>query len=185
MAPAVAHAKSMAACKRLLALPEFERAQTLMIYLPLPKEVDVAPIALRAWQRDKTLAAPKILWDRRHMIPIVIRSLDSGLVVNQRGLREPADGEPLSPEALDLAIVPALAFDRRGNRLGRGAGFYDRFLNPDQFRGVAVGLGFREQVVDELPVTANDVPVHVLITDEDTLRFAPPAGAAGTESAGR
>lgn len=188
--PTVAHAKSMAACLKLIAQPEFSKARTVMIYLPIPGEVDIAPIALRGWQEQKLIAAPKISWDQRHMIPLEIRSLESGLVNTQRpgiaGLREPDSGEPVSVERLDLVIVPALAFDRRGNRLGRGAGFYDRFLASPRFRGVAVGLAFREQVLDDLPVQPNDVPMHMLVTDEEVLRFSRPGeNAEGKDAGGR
>ncbi len=189
MSPAVAHAKSMAACKRLMAQPEFQSARTLMIYLPLPDEVDVSPIALRGWQEQKLIAAPKVSWDQRHMIPIEIRSLETGVVRTARGLREPADGEPIPLEMLDLVVVPALAFDPQGNRLGRGAGFYDRFLAQPQFQGLAVGLAFREQVIDSLPVQENDVPVQMLVTDEEIRRFPRPRsggkGAAKGKDAGR
>jgi 5-formyltetrahydrofolate cyclo-ligase len=176
MDPAAAHAKSMAACKRLMAQPEFERAGVVMLYLPMPGEVDTTPLALRAWQEQKTVAAPKCSWDQRHMIPIEIRSLEAGVVATRGALREPADGDPVPIQALELVVVPALAFDRRGNRLGRGAGFYDRFLASPEFRGAAVGLAFREQVVEDMPVQENDVPVHALVTDEEVLRFAPAPG---------
>lgn len=179
MDPAVAHAKSMAACKRLQGLPEFRQARVVMIYLPMPGEVDVTPLALRGWQEQKTITAPKLSWDLRHMLPIEIRSLDTGLVTTKGNLREPADGEPVPVEMLDLVICPALAFDRQGNRLGRGVGFYDRFLATPGFRGVAAGIGFREQLVDELPVQKNDVPVDILITDEEVLRVSRPGEAAG------
>ena len=177
MSPAVAHAKSMAACRRLMAQPEFDRAHVVMIYLPLPDEVELSPVALRGWQEQKIIAAPKISWDKRHMIPIEIRSLATDVVSTVRGLREPSDGDPIPLEMLDLVVVPGLAFDPRGNRLGRGAGFYDRFLALPQFRGVAVGLAFREQVIESLPVQENDVPVHMLVTDEQVLRFAPAESA--------
>jgi 5-formyltetrahydrofolate cyclo-ligase len=183
--PTVAHAKSMAACVRLLAQPEFARAKVIMIYLPLPGEVDIGPIALRGWQEEKTITAPKISWDQRHMIPLTIRSLDTGLVTVQKGLREPANGEPVPVELLDLVIVPGLAFDRQGNRLGRGAGFYDRFLGSGYFHGTAVGLAFREQVVDELPTTDNDVPMNMLVTDEEVLRFGSAKSTAAGKDAGR
>lgn len=184
MDPAVAHAKSMAACKRLQGLEEFRHATTVMIYLPMPGEVDVSPLALRGWQEQKTIAAPKISWDLRHMLPIEIRSLEAGLVTVKGNLREPGDGEPVALEALDLVICPALAFDRQGNRLGRGAGFYDRFLAVREFRGLAVGIGFREQLVDELPTQKNDVPVDILVTDEEVLRPSRPGeGDEDTEVA--
>jgi 5-formyltetrahydrofolate cyclo-ligase len=175
ISPIVAHAKSMAACKRLLAQPEFVRAETIMAYLPLPDEVDITCIYLRGWQMDKTIAAPKLSWDLRHMIPVKVTSLETGLTVGLRGLREPSNGQPIPLEMLDLVIVPALAFDRKGNRLGRGAGFYDRFLASPQYAGQTVGIAFQEQLVDELPTQENDVPVHVLVTDEEVLRFTPPA----------
>lgn len=186
MSPTVAQAKSMAICKRLLEQPEFERAQTIMIYLPMPGEVDVAPIALRGWQMDKTIAAPRLAWDLRYMLPVEIRSLESGLVVTRPGLREPEGGEPIPLGMLDMVLVPAMAYDRQGNRLGRGAGFYDRFLASPQFRGVPVGLAFTEQLVDHVPVHDTDMPVQLLITDEDVMRFAPAGSAgAGKEAGGQ
>ena len=171
--PTVAHAKSMAACKRLVSQPEFIAADTIMAYLPLRDEVDITSVYLRGWQMQKTITAPKLSWDLRHMIPMKITSLETGLVNGLRGLREPAEGQPVPLDVLDLVIVPALAFDRKGNRLGRGAGFYDRFLASPQFKGITVGIAFREQLVDELPVADNDVPVRMLVTDEEVLRFTP------------
>ena len=183
--PAVAHAKSMAASKRLLALPEFDRARVVMIYLPLPGELDVTPIALRGWQDQKVIVAPKTSWDDRHIIPLEIRSLETGLVTGNYGLREPADGEPIPPAMLDLVIVPGLAFDRKGNRLGRGAGFYDRFLASPHLRAVTVGMAWREQVVEKVPVKKNDIPVHMLVTDEEALRFSSAPAAGEGKEAGR
>jgi len=177
MAPAVAHAKSMAASKRLMTMPEFEEAQVVMIYLPMRRELDVAPLALRGWQEDKVICAPKLSWEHRHMLPIQIHSLETGLITTLGDLREPADDQPVPLDMLDLVIVPALAYDRRGNRLGRGAGFYDRFLASPGFTGVAVGIAFREQLVDRVPVQRNDVAVHALVTDEEILRFSRPGGA--------
>ncbi len=176
--PTVLHAKSMAACKRLITQPEFERARVVMLYLSMPGEVDTAPLALRGWQDQKTVSAPKCSWDHRRIVPLQIHSMEAGLVATKGALREPEAGEPVPLETLDLVVVPGMAFDRRGNRLGRGAGFYDRFLASPQFRGTAVGLAFREQVLEQLPVRENDVPVHMLVTDEEVLRFSP-AGQTG------
>ncbi|MCD4700106.1 MAG: 5-formyltetrahydrofolate cyclo-ligase [Phycisphaerae bacterium] len=174
MAPAVAHARSMAACKRLMDTPEFARSSVVMIYLPIPGEVDVSPVALRGWQEQKIICAPKLSWDHRHMLPIEIRSLQSGLVSTVNGLREPADGEQIEIGTLDMVLVPALVFDRSGNRLGRGAGFYDRFLGAVEVVGISVGNAFGEQIADEVPVHDHDVPVNMLVTDEEIIRFAPP-----------
>ena len=185
MAPAVAHAKSMAVCKRLMDMPEFEKSEIVMIYLPIPEEVDVSPVALRGWQEQKIICAPKISWDRRHMLPIEIHSLQSGLVSTVKGLREPADGEPIGMESLDLVLVPAMVFDRHGNRLGRGAGFYDRFLADKEFGGISVGIAFGEQIVDEVPVHSHDIPVDILVTDEEIMRFTRPVQSVPGKDAER
>jgi len=150
---------------------EFARAKAIMIYLPLPDEVDISPVALRGWQEEKIIAAPKLTWDKRHMLPIRIQSLEIGITPTRAGVREPTDGEPIGIEALDMVLVPALVFETEGNRIGRGAGFYDRFLASPEFRGVSVGVAFEEQVVDKLPVEPHDVPVDILITDERLIRI--------------
>jgi len=177
--PAAAHAKSMAACKRLTAQPEFDRAETIMLYLPMAEEVDTTPLALRAWRAEKTVTAPRCDWRQRKMTPIEVRSMETGLEVTRGQVREPASGTAVAVEDLDLVIVPALAFDRRGNRLGRGGGFYDRFLASPALRGVTVGLAFHQQLVAEVPVADTDVPVRMLVTDEQVLRFPASPRATG------
>ncbi len=179
--PAVLQAKSMAACKRLMDQPEFRQTRVVMIYMPLPREVDISPVALRSWQEDKTVCAPRLSWSQRHMLPVEIRSLESGLTTTRHGLREPAAGEPMPVDMIDMVIVPALAYDHQGNRLGRGAGFYDRFLASPYFRGLAVGLAFREQIVDQVPMQESDQPVHMLVTDEDVFRFGAPRSRGGAD----
>lgn len=175
MTPDVAAAKSRAASISLIAQSEFRNARTVMIYLTIPCEVDIAEIALSAWRDEKDVVAPRVDWDQRHMIAVNIHSLHSGLTVGQFGLREPVAGQPWPVEDIDLVIVPALAYDRHGRRLGRGAGMYDRFLAAPGLRAIRCGIAFCDQVVDELPVHDYDVPVDMLVTDKEVLRF--PANA--------
>jgi 5-formyltetrahydrofolate cyclo-ligase len=164
--------KSRQACRRLVGLEEFRSASTVMIYLPMPREVDTSPLALAAWQDSKTVVAPRVFWGQHHMIPVLCQSLDDrDLAPGQFGVREPLEGEPWPLEEIDLVVTPALAFDRRGHRLGRGGGFYDRFLASPLLKAAACGLGFAEQVVDELPAGDNDHPLDLLVTDQDVLRF--------------
>ena len=85
--------------------------------------------------------------------------------IDEHGLRTPRDGQPLPPIAIDLVVVPALAFDTTGNRLGRGGGYYDRFLSRLRRAATTVGLAFDVQIVDELPVDERDVRVEVVVTD--------------------
>ena len=165
-------AKSHQACRRVISLEEFRSAQTVMIYLPMPREMDTTALALTAWQDGKTVVAPRVLWGQRHMVPLLCRSLnDKDLSPGRFGVREPLEGEPWPLEEIDLVVTPALAFDRRGHRLGRGGGFYDRFLASPLLKATACGLGFAEQVVDELPVADNDHRLDMLVTDQEVLRF--------------
>ncbi|MCD6304480.1 MAG: 5-formyltetrahydrofolate cyclo-ligase [Planctomycetes bacterium] len=189
-----AAAASEAACSAVLELPEYRRSRAVMLYAPIPGEVDCIPIAMAAWAAGKTVLLPRASWKDRHMEAVACQSLDEEMVLNEAGIREPAGGEPWPVEKIDLIIVPALAYDRRGNRLGRGGGFYDRFLARGDMRGVTCGLAFAVQVVEELPVHSNDYPVEILVTDKEVLRFAGPrhqlrlferpgpAGPAGREN---
>jgi len=169
--PAEAAAElSLAACESLLALPEYARARSVMLYAPIPGEVDCRPIAVAGWKDGKTVLLPRVTWSPRHMAAVPVHSLDQKLVTTRNGLREP-DGEPWPIEKIDLIIVPGLAYDRHGNRLGRGGGFYDRFLARPGLAAHTCGLAFSVQVVRELPVHPNDYSVKVLVTDKEVLRF--------------
>ena len=163
--------QSAHACQRLIELPEYQRAQIMMVFLSLPGEIDTTALVLKAWQDHKRILAPQVSWEQRRMIPIEIRSLTHDLTTTGMGLREPASGEPMPPSLIDLVIVPGLGFDVYGNRLGRGRGFFDRFLANPQFRGLACGLAFEQQFVEELPSGPLDRPVDLLVTDEKVRRF--------------
>ena len=166
-----ASGKSRAACGLLAAEGEFRSARVVMLYLHISHELDVGGLALAAWQDDKTVLVPKVDYEQRHMIGVKIRSLDAGLVTDAYGILEPPTWEPWPVEEIDLVVVPGLAFDRTGNRLGRGAGFYDRFLSQPEMRATTCGVAFAEQVIDEVPAHAHDVRLKMLATDEEVLRF--------------
>jgi 5-formyltetrahydrofolate cyclo-ligase len=142
-----------------------------MVFLSTATEVDTSGIALDAWRSDKTVAAPRVSWEQRRMAAIVIDSLSSGLQTIAFGVREPVEGQPIPPGELDLVLVPGLGFDERGNRLGRGQGFYDRFLSQPAFQGVACAIAFEEQVVAAVPHEEHDVRVRMLVTDQRVLRL--------------
>jgi 5-formyltetrahydrofolate cyclo-ligase len=95
------------------------------------------------------------------------------------GILEPPNPEGVEPLASgwDIVVVPGLAFDRRGNRLGRGFGYYDRFLGALPESVPRVGLACAGQLVREVPVDAWDVPVHALVTEEGVIRVVKPSGS--------
>jgi len=151
--------------------PEYVRAEVIMVFLSLPDEIDTTPIVLRGWQNRKRVLAPRISWNQRRMIPLEIRSLTEDLAITNLGVREPTSGVPFPIEMIDLLIVPGLGFDEFGQRLGRGRGFYDRFLAHPDFKGVACAMALEEQVVPSIPVGPLDRPIDMLITDAKIRRF--------------
>jgi 5-formyltetrahydrofolate cyclo-ligase len=166
------HAKSLAACAMISSSPEFTAAGTIMLYLSTPREVDTSPLALKAWQTGKTVVVPKVSWDQKRILPIEIASLHSDIATSGLGVREPVSGKPMPSNLIDLVIVPGLGFTRTGYRIGRGMGFYDRFLAQSDFIGLSCGLAFEEQVLEQLPVLDHDMPLSMLVTDRGIFRFA-------------
>src|SRR5581483_11370399 len=159
------HAKSVAACSLIIGSAEFQAARVVMVYLSTPTEVDTTNIAIKAWKTDKTVVVPKVSWDQRRMLPIEISSLHNDMSLTGPGIREPMSGNPIPTNLIDLVIVPGLGFTETGYRIGRGMGFYDRFLAQPDFIGVSCGLAFEEQIVPNLPVLDHDVPLGMLATD--------------------
>ena len=163
--------KSNLACQNLIKTPEFQKAVIVMAYLALPRELDTAQAILYAWQHKKNIAVPKVSWQQRHMIPVQIHSLDTGLSVEPSGLRSPISGLPVPLEDIDLIVTPGMAFDRKGNRLGRGGSYYDKFFAHKTVRAVTCGFAFDEQIVDSVPTSEHDIPVDILVTDKEVLYF--------------
>src|SRR5688572_9714743 len=173
MADADRHAKSMAACRHIVGTPEFDAARVVMLYLSTPTEVDTASLALKCWQQNKSVVVPKVSWDQRRMLPVEISSLkDQMTTTGGAGVREPVSGKPIPLDLIDLVVVPGLGFTPKGYRIGRGMGFYDRFLAQPEFVGVSCGLAFEAQVVAEIPVLDHDMPLSMLVTDRGIRRFA-------------
>jgi 5-formyltetrahydrofolate cyclo-ligase len=163
--------KSHHACRNLIATREFQDASAIMIYLSLPHELDTSEAILNAWQMGKTVVVPKVSWQQRHMIPVKIHSLETGFSSEVAGLRNPITGVPVPFSEISLVVAPGLGFDRKGNRLGRGGSYYDRFFSNKELKAPKCGFAFAEQVIESVPVTETDVPVDFLITDEQVLYF--------------
>lgn len=172
MSEADRHAQSIQACNLVAASPEFAAARVVMLYLSMPTELDTASLALKCWQQEKTVVVPKVSWDGKRMLPVEISSLQTALTTSGMGVREPAAGQPVPTEFIDLVIVPGLGFTNKGHRIGRGMGFYDRFLAQKDFVGLTCGLAFEQQILPKLPVLEHDVPLSMLVTDKGIRRFA-------------
>lgn len=171
IAPEQRSERSRKACRNLVSTEQFQGASTVMMFLSLPHEVDTSEAILHAWQLGKAVAVPKISWQQRHMIPVQINSLETGLSTGAHGLRSPVGGLPVPFGEIDLVVAPGLGFDKKGNRLGRGGSYYDRFFANEELNAARCGLGFAEQLLDSIPVTEHDEPVEILVTDEEIIYF--------------
>jgi len=161
--------KSRLICDYVIGSDEFRKATVVMAFLSLPHEVDTTPIILTCWQQGKTVAVPKISWEQRHMIPVEITSLETGLKTEQMGLRTPCNSRPVPFEEIDMVITPGLGFDRQGNRLGRGGAYYDRFFASHGVRASRWAVAFSEQLCDAIPHTESDVPVNAIVTEQGII----------------
>ena len=163
--PADNAACDVAITMQVLALPEFQAAERVFAYCSVVPEVDTHAILTQARRRGKTVALP-VSEDGGQMY---FARYDGVLVPGRFGIPQPPRSAPaLQPQSGDLMLVPALAYDRAGRRLGRGGGYYDRFLA--QLDCCTVGLIRAAFLLDVLPAARNDMPVAAVITEQGVLR---------------
>lgn len=144
---------------RIEKLPQFQQANIVLAYWSLPDEVITHQFVQR-WAEKKNLVLPIVVGETLELR--VFNGVEKLITSNSFGIQEPKTEELVDPKVVDFAIIPGIAFDRKGNRLGRGKGFYDRFLKETNAFKVAVGYEF--QILDEVPVSSFDVPVDMVIS---------------------
>ncbi len=147
-------------------LREFRRAESIFCYVSVPGETDTRALIAHALTAGKTVSVPLTL-PGGEMIPKVIRSF-SELRPGRFGLPEPGAAAP-EPERIDLAIVPCLCADRAGYRVGRGGGYYDRFLAD--FKGKSVLLCPSSQLYDKVPREPHDKRCGIVVTETEIIRI--------------
>ncbi|MFC1762024.1 5-formyltetrahydrofolate cyclo-ligase [Planctomycetota bacterium] len=162
-------AKSGRACRNLVSTLAFQEASVIMIFLSLPDEVDTRPAIEAAWDENKTVLVPKIVWSDRHLEPIKLDSLNEAWDGSDSGLRWPQEAVIWDLARINLVVTPGLGFDRAGHRLGRGGAFYDRFFGQAGLQATRCGFGFDEQLVEVVPTAGHDQPVDLVVTDEQTV----------------
>lgn len=151
---------------------EIARARVLLVFADLPTEVPTDAIAAEARSRGITVTYPRCLPQTREMALHHVASAEELLDDGAHGIREPRESCPMVRlEEIDAALVPGLAWDRAGGRLGRGAGYYDRLFASPEWRGFRCGLFFAAQEVGDIPVDPWDVPLDAVVTEEGVLRI--------------
>ena len=168
--PAARRESDAALLKRFLALPQVKRASTLLLYHGMGTEPDTARLLAPLWEAGKGVALPRCLPGNQMEARLVQK--DTVLVPHPWGMLEPGEDCPLlSPADIDLVLVPGLAFDRSGGRLGQGGGFYDRWLAG--FSGLTVALCREAVLLDQIPREKHDRPVDLVVTERAIYGLSP------------
>ena len=160
---------SKAICEQLMSIASVLHADSIFAFLPLEDEVDLRPI-LELWiDASRTVSIPLVNWEEKTMLGGLLTSLDTSTLVETRyGIMEPKERHPLPPESIDVVLVPGIGFDRGGGRLGRGGGFYDRFLATVR-PPIVLGVCFEEQIVEAVPRVKHDQYMSAVVTPTNVL----------------
>jgi 5-formyltetrahydrofolate cyclo-ligase len=157
-------------CRQLTSLPLWQKAQSVLLFAPRQDEPDLWPLAQVALSTGKRVALPRFVTATEVYEAAYILNATTEVLPGKFGILEPA---PICKVAdlkqLDLVLVPGLAFDRHGYRLGRGKGFYDRLLAA--VSGRTCGVAFDAQLIATLPVEPHDVPLNCILTPTHWLEF--------------
>lgn len=160
-------ASSAAIARLLLAMPELDDVDTVLAFASFRSEVDTAPILDGLAAREVRVCLPRI--EGREMVAVVHRAGDA-LAAGPTGVPEPVGEGLLDAHAIDVIVVPGVAFDGAGGRLGYGGGYYDRYFRLAP-RAARIAVGFEAQVVDAVPRGGHDLPIDALVTEVAVRRF--------------
>ncbi len=143
----------------------YKTSANIMIYISFQNEVETHKIIKNAILGDKRVIVP-VCADENTIIPVEINTLDD-MKLNKYGILEPEKVVKFEGD-IDSVIVPGVAFDRNFNRVGFGCGYYDRFLSKYS-NSLKVGICFQNQLCDIIDADSNDIPMNIIITEEETI----------------
>jgi 5-formyltetrahydrofolate cyclo-ligase len=153
--------------KKLFAMQEFKESKVILFYASFGGEVETFEMMKLAKKIGKIILLPKIDSVRKKIIPVLIRFIRKDLKKGVYGIKEPKETTlTISLKDIDMVVVPGVAFDKRNNRLGRGGGYYDRFIKRLSAHTTTVGLAFDFQLLSTLPHTEkHDARMHYVLTN--------------------
>lgn len=160
--------KSRIIQKKLFSTKEFKKAKVILFYASFDGEVETFDMMKKAQKLGKTIVLPTIIRERKDLILSLVANLKKDLVKGPYGIQQPRKGllSSVGVEDIDLAVVPGVGFDKNNNRLGRGAGYYDKFLSDIPSHVPAFGLAFDFQIVPAVPrKKGQDIPVSRVIVN--------------------
>lgn len=160
--------------QQVLTDPKVQSAQTIALFLSFDGEIDTMPLIQQLWQRGKQVYLPVLHPFNRHSLLFLAYTPTTQLIKNRFNIQQPAlDVQQVLPlNQLDIMLIPLVAFDLIGQRLGMGGGFYDRILAGWQQKGFfPIGLAHQCQQVDKLPSATWDIPLPEIITPQKIWRW--------------
>lgn len=150
---------SRAVCQRVADSPEWAAARRVLLYHPLPDEVDVRPLLSAALAEGKSVLLPRVVGDD---LEVCLYTGEESLRIGAFGIEEPTGERIQELTDIDLVVVPGMAFDAQGHRLGRGRGYYDRLL-PQLPHAVRIGVCFPFQLMPVVPACTHDAHMHLVM----------------------
>ncbi|WP_167578049.1 5-formyltetrahydrofolate cyclo-ligase [Ammoniphilus sp. YIM 78166] len=165
--PHIRARKSKQIVEIMLTTPCYQAANYIFSFVPFGDEPQIKELLSTAIQDGKKVAIPKTVPQSREMIPYLFSGWEE-LQAGPYGIMEPNPDQAIEADAkqIDLIIMPGVAFDRMGGRLGYGGGYYDRFLSKLSPRPTLAALCFDEQIMEEVPMDEHDHRVDILVTDQ-------------------
>ncbi|MDR1528826.1 MAG: 5-formyltetrahydrofolate cyclo-ligase [Burkholderiales bacterium] len=161
-------AASRRIAERVMALPSFAAAQKILLFYPFGSEWDASIVVMEALRLNKIVALPRIAQSEKTLILHIVQDIDRDTMSGVFGIREPLPDLPrLTPEELDWLLAPGLAFSPQGDRLGYGAGYFDRLLTRVSPETPRIAGAFEMQIMPSLPQETHDIRVNMVITENN------------------
>jgi 5-formyltetrahydrofolate cyclo-ligase len=163
--PGLAESASQGVWNILCKMPEFDKAKGIGAFASIPGEINTYPILEGALGLGKRIYLPKVVKGKTHFEFFLVQNFKT-LSKGAFGILEPTGGKPADWGEIDLVLVPGLAFDQSGNRLGFGKGYYDRVLPLLKKSTLTIGLGYSFQIVEKIPVDLHDIPLKAVLSEK-------------------
>lgn len=146
---------------------EYKEAKGIFVYIGFGSEINTKILIEDALKDGKEVYVPKVI--KKEMVFIKINSLEN-LVTSSYGILEPiGDKSNFNVDNLGLIVMPGLAFDKQGNRLGYGGGYYDKFLSSNKIDAKKIALAYDFQVLDKVPSEEHDIKIDSIITEDKEI----------------
>jgi 5-formyltetrahydrofolate cyclo-ligase len=151
-------------CQRLLSIASVAHSGSIFVYLPMKDEINLLSLIGLWLDESRTVCVPLINWEDNTMRGGLLTSLnENALIETKFGIKEPKDRQPLPSDCIDVLLAPGIGFDRQGGRLGRGGGFYDRFIASVR-PPIVIGVCFDEQIIKTIPRDSHDQLMSAVVT---------------------